>query len=384
MENEKIMLRELLSSSMDPDDVEESILREIVGNGQKIAIWGGGLTSEMVSDRIEKAGGEISAYFFGDIWYKDGMTYRGKPGYRISEINNILDNYNLLLCAGTIYPELSKMVKNGEIGVDGHNVYSLERINNVCRISKEFIEKHISDFESVYELFDEDISRTTFLSYLSSKSGCFAKSELVKPLWQLMVSDHYFNELYQPGEYKENVICDCGAFDGDSVDGFFKYIKDDKARAYAFEPDELNLVEISRNLKKYGDRVSIVKKGLSQKSGRLAWSSDGSCSHVVDDNDVSNGIDVIAGDEYFKHRYVSFIKMDIEGAEADALIGLKETIKRDAPFLAISAYHKADDLFVLPKIIKDIIAEQSDFNYDYKLRIHTPRAEELVFYAIPR
>lgn len=71
---------------------------------------------------------------------------------------------------------------------------------------------------------------------------------------------------------------------------------------------------------------------------------------------------------------VDIIKMDIEGAEYDALIGAKNTILRDKPILMISAYHKPEDLFVLPEFINSL-----DCGYDIYFR---DRAD-FVLFAIP-
>ncbi|MEM3449248.1 MAG: FkbM family methyltransferase [Nitrososphaerota archaeon] len=59
---------------------------------------------------------------------------------------------------------------------------------------------------------------------------------------------------------------------------------------------------------------------------------------------------------------VDFIKMDIEGAEADALIGAKETIQEYAPYIAMSAYHLPDDQRKLSQILKSL---QPNYNTQF-------------------
>ena len=51
--------------------------------------------------------------------------------------------------------------------------------------------------------------------------------------------------------------------------------------------------------------------------------------------------------------HVDYIKMDIEGAEREALKGAKNTLRRDKPVIMIDAYHRDDDPVVLPKVIHD-------------------------------
>jgi hypothetical protein len=75
----------------------------------------------------------------------------------------------------------------------------------------------------------------------------------------------------------------------------------------------------------------------------------------------------------------SFIKMDIEGAEIDALNGARKTIQRAQPILAICVYHKPDHLWSIPLLISTF----SD-NYRFFLRPHDEEGWDLVCYAVPR
>lgn len=74
----------------------------------------------------------------------------------------------------------------------------------------------------------------------------------------------------------------------------------------------------------------------------------------------------------------TYLKMDIEGAEAASLNGGAELIRRQAPVLAISAYHRQDDIWNLPLLIQSI-----NPNYSFFLRPHLLEGFDLVCYAIP-
>lgn len=75
---------------------------------------------------------------------------------------------------------------------------------------------------------------------------------------------------------------------------------------------------------------------------------------------------------------VTFIKMDIEGAEYEALLGAKETIQKNKPKLAISIYHKPEDIISIPKLIKSMVP-----NYRLYIRHYSNADNETVLYAIP-
>ena len=75
---------------------------------------------------------------------------------------------------------------------------------------------------------------------------------------------------------------------------------------------------------------------------------------------------------------VTFIKMDIEGAEYEALLGAKETIQKNKPKLAISIYHKPEDIISIPKLIKSMVP-----NYRLYIRHYSNADNETVLYANP-
>jgi hypothetical protein len=73
---------------------------------------------------------------------------------------------------------------------------------------------------------------------------------------------------------------------------------------------------------------------------------------------------------------VDFIKMDIEGGELSALLGAAQTIKRFHPTLAISGYHKVEDMIMLPALIRGL-----DPGYRLYLEHYTIHQEETVIFA---
>ena len=82
-------------------------------------------------------------------------------------------------------------------------------------------------------------------------------------------------------------------------------------------------------------------------------------------------IDNVVGDER-----VTFIKMDVEGAELKSLMGARNTIIKNHPRLAICAYHKPEDLYELPGYILSIVPE-----YKFLLRHYSSNNWETVLYA---
>ena len=90
-------------------------------------------------------------------------------------------------------------------------------------------------------------------------------------------------------------------------------------------------------------------------------------------------MNVIALDELLAGERATFIKMNIEGAEIDALYGAQNTIRRWLPKLAISVYHRPTDLWRIPQLVREL----SD-KYDLFLRQHDGGVIETVLYATAR
>ncbi len=191
----------------------------------------------------------------------------------------------------------------------------------------------------------------------------------------------YFNEYTNLGN--EEIFVDAGAFDGDTIKLFLDKCNGNYRRIYAFEPEAENVNKIRRFAKKRKiSNLQVFSAGLWEKKTKLFFTDDkGMNFHVAEGENVSvcghTGVDVEALDN-LKLGEITFLKMDIEGAELKALKGARESIRQYRPKLAISIYHKPEDYYAIPNYIKSIVN-----NYCFYVRHHTCFDADTVFYAIP-
>lgn len=89
-------------------------------------------------------------------------------------------------------------------------------------------------------------------------------------------------------------------------------------------------------------------------------------------------VDCLPIDELFADTPLTFIKMDIEGAEYDALRGAEKVMQRDQPILAICVYHTQDDIWRIPLFVRDLLPEHRLY-----LRSYEGDGYQTVMYAIP-
>lgn len=169
------------------------------------------------------------------------------------------------------------------------------------------------------------------------------------------------------------VMIDGGAYTGDTVEAFKKFTGDSYKKIFAFEPDHTNYKVLCKNVKN-DPQITCLNVGLWDENTFLRFSDFETESSVVS-SDGASEVEVRTIDSSVNEK-VTFIKMDIEGAERKALEGAKNVILRDKPKLAICIYHKKDDLWEIPLYLKQLVPE-----YKLYIRHHSNTIFETVLYA---
>ncbi len=180
---------------------------------------------------------------------------------------------------------------------------------------------------------------------------------------------------------KGDIVFDCGSCIGDTAILFASFVGD-QGEVHLFDPVPLH----NRYSRIQADLNPFLKKTFhinEQAVGDMEKKLDGipeDVSRISPGGCVLNNFEVTTIDNYFsKHdvQKVDLIKMDIEGAEIAALIGSSATITNFKPKLALAAYHKEDDLWKIPLLMKKL-------NPGYKIYFehHLPIYWEACFYAI--
>lgn len=177
-------------------------------------------------------------------------------------------------------------------------------------------------------------------------------------------SDYFIDEFWTPYTDGSEVFVDGGGYTGDSIKEFVYWTKGVYKSIYSFEPDPNKSKIIEDNLWKWDGKVHLYNRGLYDKETELNFieGTDLYSGKIVTENAEENiKIKTVVLDNIITER-VTFLKMDIEGAEIAALEGARKIITKDKPRLAICIYHKLDDLWEIPKLILQMVPE-------YKIRI---------------
>ena len=239
------------------------------------------------------------------------------------------------------------------------------------------IREQASEIPSAFELLADEKSRCEFLTQLRWR--CLMD-------YSCLPGHDSPRDMYFPADLfrltDEEVLVDCGAFDGDSMQTFLERTADRFRRIFVVEPDPANLAALAARVSAYpaeiAARITTLPYALGSENGVVRFRADGDVgSKVAAGGTVELPCRTL--DTLFADRHApTLIKMDIEGAETAAIPGAAEVIARCRPILAVCAYHRCDHLWIIPKLIARVYPGAKII-----LRRYAEECWETVYYAVP-
>lgn len=172
---------------------------------------------------------------------------------------------------------------------------------------------------------------------------------------------------------------DCGAFDGDTIRSFLTHTPNFSGKIEAFEPDRKNFERLTGFVaslpSEMRGRIHIQNIGVGARRESVRFGSGLDVSSRVGDGDGQ--IELVALDDTVRD-VATFVKMDIEGHEMEALRGAARLVRERHPTLSICAYHVQDHIWSIPIYLRALSAD-----YRLFLRNHGANGWENVIYAVP-
>lgn len=307
---------------------------------------------------------------------REGKFY----GHRISRLEELEDiqkgkKLDAVICAGPAFNIIKERIYSyfGDKKVtvyDGGELFTEFIIDSMDEVP--FLTYYRKNQIKITEIIDnlaDEFSKDVIHSYyefLETKNA-----ECLSGYWQ-------YDQYFPAGIYKEQtgVFIDGGSYNGKNAKEMIEknpLIE----KVICYEPFQSCIPLIYENIDKWNieNKVEVHNSALYSKSGTLMLTENGTASAIA-----SEGIEINCEKiDDLTDRNISFIKMDIEGMELEALKGAKNIIKRDAPFWAICIYHKPEDIVEIPTYIMSL-----GVDYSYYIRHHERNQTELVFYAVPQ
>ena len=238
---------------------------------------------------------------------------------------------------------------------------------------RDYILKNWDRIERLYNRLADDKSRETLQAFImgriSGNQDYFS---------DCMVSDQYYpTDVISLKD--EEVLVECGANDGRTLCEFIEKVNNRYKHIYLFEPDKSCIKQIRNVISdKSVENIDLIEKAV--------WESRTKLKFIEDEKYGFGRITNLGADYYVETETIdnivlippTFIKMDIEGAELNALKGGAESIKKYTPKLAVCVYHRVGDFLDIPEYISHV-----NGNYKLYLRHHNWAATETVLYAVP-
>lgn len=233
-------------------------------------------------------------------------------------------------------------------------------------------------FEIYQFLIENKFPEQHILPYFCKPRESFSK----------LMNQQYFDF---PECYLQNtVFIDAGCFNCQTSIRFAEWCSGKYSKIIALEPDDKNFLSCKTMVQTRPiERMELIHAGLSNVSGTAKFSANANSSSFLIEGDCSREmqklghisgnveeIHTVALDDMDIGEKIGFIKMDIEGAEYQALQGAKRTLLRDKPLLAISVYHRKGDVLAIMDYLHETVPE-----YRFWLRHYSPIGLETVLYA---
>ena len=358
-------------------DIKTDLWHYLADANRPIVMYGMGNGADKIIAVCEKYGVEISDFFASDGFVR-GHSFHGKTVISYSAMKDKYAGQNpiVLLSFASSLPDVIALFKKvGEecelyapdVPVFGETLFTIE-----------FYEKNRARFEVIYELLTDDESKRIYENVIKYKL-----SGDIRYLFE-SESDKAF-------VYRDILDCesiksylDLGAYNGDTIREMLFY-NPNLESAIALEPDSRNF----RKLNEYAQNVEnceikCINAGAWCENTTLLFDASGNrnAGIVSKGNIVSKikEVNVLSVDSVLDGASIDYIKYDVEGSERSALLGSAQTIKAHAPKLLVSLYHRSEDLFDLPELVKEL-----NPNYSlYLRRFPYVPAWDLNLYAVKK
>ena len=230
-----------------------------------------------------------------------------------------------------------------------------------------------------FALMDGGASREAYLHQVRWRLFLDFDRVIAPQTPELRDSEYFPDDIY---DYLEReVLVDCGAFDGDTVRRFLRKRGDAFARVHACEPDAGTRQRFAAwagtLAPSVRERIRLEPVAIDAKAGTARFASTGTAGSAIDDAG-SDEVTLTTIDALTAAQAPTLIKMDVEGAELNALEGARRTIAGSTPVLAVCVYHAVDHLWKVPLAIARMSSR-----YRFHLRAHAEDCWDVSCYAVP-
>ena len=330
-----------------------SVWQALKGSSEPVVLYGMGDGADKVLAAFEKYGITAAGVMASDGFVR-GQQFHGFTVKRLSDFEKEYGDFTIALCFASQLPEVMATIKSA---ASRHRllVPSVPAFGDVL-FDDDFINAHLADMEAAYALLADEQSRAVFKNVLRFyHTGDISLLDAITT-----PKDEAFDDILKLG--RAEIYVDLGAYNGDTVDEFLHYTRGEYREIIALEPNAKNFKKLQAHCEGM-PRVRLLKLGAWSENTTLTFNNKAGRNSAVADSGVETP--VAALDELLSGG-ATYIKADVEGADREALLGMRRTLNAYKPKLNFAAYHRFEDIFGLVLLIHEL-------NPDYKLYLrHHP------------
>lgn len=310
-----------------------------------VFIYGMGDGALKIMRVFEQYGIPLAGFFASDEFVR-GHTFQGHLVHTLSQIEALIDDFVIVLAfaAGyqSLYDRINEIAKRHillapDVPVAGEGLFTYA----YCLENAEKI-------QAVYNMLADEKSRHTYANVINFKIS--GKIEYLNNCTS--PKEEIYGEIIPLGI--DEVFADLGAYNGDTAAEFMSACNNNFSHLYAFEPNPKNFRKLTKNLPE-DERITLFNAAAGRENGTVKISANEGRMSRENGSGKTVEIPVLALDEAVSEN-VTVLKLDVEGAEREAILGAKRHIANGAKILC-SLYHRNEDMFDLPLLIKSIDPE---------------------------
>ncbi|MBQ1507449.1 MAG: FkbM family methyltransferase [Ruminococcus sp.] len=321
--------------------------------GKPVVLYGMGDGADKVLSAFERFGIKAQGVMASDDFVR-GQSFRGFKVKKLSEIESELGDFVIALCFASQLPEVMGAIR--KVAQKHKTLVPSVPVFGDKLFDEAFIAEYSDDMSNARNLLADELSRKVYDNVLK-----FYYSGELDFLDEITTDkDEAFKNLLQLGS--SELFVDLGAYNGDTIDEFLSYSGGNYRKIVALEPNGKNYEKLKLHCAEM-ERIELWQLGAWSKSAKLDFNNKAGRNSAICENGVKT--QVAAVDTILCGAAATYIKADVEGADYEALLGMKNTLKSFKPKLNFSAYHRFEDIFRLALLIRELNPE-----YKIYLRHH--------------
>jgi len=319
-------------------ELESSVWTALQRETRPIVLYGMGDGADKILRQFDLRDISVSAVFASDEFVRGHSFHKWKVQRFADVVATYGENIVIVIAFATHRPEVMQKIFSLEetytvmapdVPVVGDNIFD-----------GDFASKHQEELEKTYDLLADERSRSVFhdiVQYkLSGKLKYLRRCESDKK--------EAFETILRLNQ--REYFVDLGAYRGDTIQEFLRYTGGAFASITAFEPDQKTFRKLSQYADKLGGDIRLIQAGAWSCDTALPFAAKAGRQSRVTSKGIS--VPMRSLDGVLSGERCTLLKMDIEGAEREAIRGAAFTIQKHHPKLNIAVYHRSEDIFAIP------------------------------------